>query len=313
MRLPLAIPLDSRTGNESKDARLTNAVVEQFEGVARVTQRPALCKLTSQSGAASGGLVAFNDTLINIFGTNIFSGTLATYYSMAFAGADESTTITNSGTGGVLTNSGHKISTLHPRTNNPSSLRVVSENEITTASAVLTHQFFEEAYNLKFDIYVASGDVIASSGDGYVDLVTVNQSASSDFYRWSLGFTTNSAGDITITVDFSDNSGNAKQWPISFKNRLNKYTTIEIIKRGSSAFVTADGVNVVQTVDETTIVPSGTVLTPILLQAYQLDFIWSANWDLKVFIDNYSLSKITANTDIGNLVAGQYDFAQSTE
>ena len=68
MRLPLAIPLDARTGSATKDARLTNTVVENYQGRQTVAKRPALDQISTTTGTASGA-VCFGGTLVTIYGT----------------------------------------------------------------------------------------------------------------------------------------------------------------------------------------------------------------------------------------------------
>lgn len=85
MRLPLAIPLDARTGAATKDARLTNTVVESYEGRLTVAPRPALNQLTATTGAASG-TICFNGTLVSIFGTTLSKTTALTNPQTVAAG-----------------------------------------------------------------------------------------------------------------------------------------------------------------------------------------------------------------------------------
>lgn len=68
MRLPLAIPLDSRSGSSTVDARLTNAIVENYEGRLTVSKRPGLTQLSATTGNGNG-VVCFNGSLFSLFGT----------------------------------------------------------------------------------------------------------------------------------------------------------------------------------------------------------------------------------------------------
>lgn len=71
MRLPLAIPLDARSGSSSVDARLTNAVVESYEGRLTVAKRPGLSQIGTSTGNANG-TVCFGGNLFSLFGTAAF-------------------------------------------------------------------------------------------------------------------------------------------------------------------------------------------------------------------------------------------------
>lgn len=74
MRLPLAIPIDSRTGTVTKDGRLTNVVVEKLQsGVTVAATRPRVVAMHTVSGNA-GGLSVLNGELISVFGTDLYKG-----------------------------------------------------------------------------------------------------------------------------------------------------------------------------------------------------------------------------------------------
>ena len=66
MRLSLNFSVDSRDGSSTKDARLTNVLIEKDEGEPISAVRPGLT-LNASNGASNGqGLVNFNGTLIAI-------------------------------------------------------------------------------------------------------------------------------------------------------------------------------------------------------------------------------------------------------
>lgn len=67
MRLPLAIPLDSRDGDADQDGRLVNMVVEQYEDKLFVEPRPGLSVVSLANGTADG-VVCFNGQLVSLFG-----------------------------------------------------------------------------------------------------------------------------------------------------------------------------------------------------------------------------------------------------
>ena len=68
MRLPLASQIDSRDGESNKDGRLTNVLKETDESGVLAVVRPGLELMAAMSGAG-GGITAFNEVLISIFGT----------------------------------------------------------------------------------------------------------------------------------------------------------------------------------------------------------------------------------------------------
>ena len=73
MRLPVVVELDSRDGVSNKDARLTNALKENDEGVTLAALRPGLSAIAAATGNGSG-VTAFNGTLISVFGTVLGHG-----------------------------------------------------------------------------------------------------------------------------------------------------------------------------------------------------------------------------------------------
>lgn len=85
MRLPLHIPLDARTGSATKDARLTNAVVESYQDRTVVSARPALNELATTTGTARG-VECFGGTLIQVFGTALTKTTALTAIGTVAAG-----------------------------------------------------------------------------------------------------------------------------------------------------------------------------------------------------------------------------------
>lgn len=69
MKLPLAIPIDSRNGNGQYDARPVNVLKESSAANESIVKRPALVKVTGPDTPANGnGLVDFDGTLISVFG-----------------------------------------------------------------------------------------------------------------------------------------------------------------------------------------------------------------------------------------------------
>ena len=85
MRLPLAIPIDARSGSATKDARLTNTVVEDYQGKSIVTPRPPLRQLASTTGTARG-VECFGGTLVQVFGTALTKTTSLTAIGTVAAG-----------------------------------------------------------------------------------------------------------------------------------------------------------------------------------------------------------------------------------
>jgi hypothetical protein len=70
MRLPIAIPLDTRDGTLDQDGHLTNAVAESYEDKVYVSTRPGLSLEANRDGAANG-IFCFDGTIITIWGTTI--------------------------------------------------------------------------------------------------------------------------------------------------------------------------------------------------------------------------------------------------
>lgn len=68
MRLPVVVELDSRDGVSNKDARLTNTLKESDEGVTLAVLRPGVSAIATATGNGSG-VIAFDGTLISVFGT----------------------------------------------------------------------------------------------------------------------------------------------------------------------------------------------------------------------------------------------------
>ena len=77
MRLPLVPDIETRDGATTKDAKLTNVLVEDDSGVKLAGIRPGLSAVATASGAGNG-LVAFNGELISVFGTTVGYGTTPT-------------------------------------------------------------------------------------------------------------------------------------------------------------------------------------------------------------------------------------------
>lgn len=70
MRLPIQAPLTTRDGEENKDSRLTNMLVEQSEVGTMVGVRPGLYQTATAVGNGHG-LVAFNDEVISVYGAGL--------------------------------------------------------------------------------------------------------------------------------------------------------------------------------------------------------------------------------------------------
>lgn len=69
MKLPLAVPIDSRDGNGQYDARPVNVLKESSAASESVVKRPAIVKVTGPNTPMNGnGLVDFDGTLISVFG-----------------------------------------------------------------------------------------------------------------------------------------------------------------------------------------------------------------------------------------------------
>jgi hypothetical protein len=79
-RLPLAIPLDARSASSTKDGRLTNAVVETYQGKTVATARPGLVQLAAQAGTANG-TQCLDGVLLTIYGGNLYKTTAMTLVS----------------------------------------------------------------------------------------------------------------------------------------------------------------------------------------------------------------------------------------
>lgn len=72
MKLPLAIPIDSRNGRGQYDARPVNVLKESSATGESVVKRPALVKSVGPDVPANGnGLVDFNGSLISVFGATL--------------------------------------------------------------------------------------------------------------------------------------------------------------------------------------------------------------------------------------------------
>jgi hypothetical protein len=70
MRLPIAIPLDTRDGTLDQDGHLTNAVAESYEDKVYVIGRPGLSLEKLVNGAASG-IVCFNGSILSLWGSTV--------------------------------------------------------------------------------------------------------------------------------------------------------------------------------------------------------------------------------------------------
>jgi hypothetical protein len=86
MRLPVVESLLSRDGVVNKDARMTNALAEDDEGVTLAVLRPGLATIATASGAG-GGAVNFNDVLISVYGTTLGFGTTPSTIGTVVAGS----------------------------------------------------------------------------------------------------------------------------------------------------------------------------------------------------------------------------------
>lgn len=86
MRLPVVESLSSRDGVVNKDARMTNALAEDDEGVTLAVMRPGLATIATASGAG-GGAVNFNDVLISVYGTTLGSGSTPSTIGTVVAGS----------------------------------------------------------------------------------------------------------------------------------------------------------------------------------------------------------------------------------
>ena len=86
MRLPVVESLSSRDGVVNKDARMTNALAEDDEGVTLAVLRPGLATIATASGAG-GGAVNFNDVLISVYGTTLGFGPAPSTIGTVVAGS----------------------------------------------------------------------------------------------------------------------------------------------------------------------------------------------------------------------------------
>lgn len=86
MRLPIASPLVSRDGSANKDARLTNMLKEVDSGRELAVVRPGLEYAATGTGAG-GGLVAFNNELISVYGTTLGTVSVNQYVTWTKVGA----------------------------------------------------------------------------------------------------------------------------------------------------------------------------------------------------------------------------------
>ena len=86
MRLPVVESLSSRDGVVNKDARMTNALAEDDEGVTLAVMRPGLATIATASGAG-GGAVNFNDVLISVYGTTLGFGPTPSTIGTVVAGS----------------------------------------------------------------------------------------------------------------------------------------------------------------------------------------------------------------------------------
>ena len=73
MRLPVVSSISTKNGTSNKNSRLTNCLRETKKDREFAVVRPGLDLISSSSGAA-GGLVAFNNTLVALYGTAIYAG-----------------------------------------------------------------------------------------------------------------------------------------------------------------------------------------------------------------------------------------------
>ncbi len=305
MRLPLAIPLDARTGEETKDARLTNAVVENYEGRLTVSKRPGLSKTETIAGAANG-VVCFNGTLISLFGTTIYKEAATDLFNLQFEGVDGSQALTNAGTGGTLTgdgdDGGHSISTTRSSVGS-SSLKIATENWADCGTNIAT-SFFDGNYDISMDMYVSSSGLLAGQIDAFFDLITTFSAGNQ--YNVGLAFETSSANEVSIYAYVGNISLQEQTEAIQIET--DRFFSIEISKRADHFFFSAGG----RTVELPNAIPStsiGAVVSSQLLYAYQLDFIWPSPGS-KLYIDNFKIQP-RASASAGTVAAGQYDFAQS--
>lgn len=86
MRIPVVSDADSRDGVSAKDERMTNVLSENDEGVVLACVRPGLATIATATGAGGGG-VAFNGTLISVFGTTLGFGETPSTIGTVVAGS----------------------------------------------------------------------------------------------------------------------------------------------------------------------------------------------------------------------------------
>lgn len=73
MRLPVTVPISTKDGTSNKNARLTNCLKETTKKGDKAVVRPGLVTQVEGTGVG-GGLVAFNNELVSVYGTTLGFG-----------------------------------------------------------------------------------------------------------------------------------------------------------------------------------------------------------------------------------------------
>lgn len=307
MRLPLVIPLDARASALTKDARLTNTVAESYEGRKIVSARPSLTELSPLTGAA-GGVVCFDNELLAIAGTKIYATVSRTRAAFEFSGPDGTNTITNTGDGGLVTDSpgfpGQLISTSKSYSGG-SSLRLLNDHANQMEDLPFTIAFFEGNYKISFQFYITSGDLIPGGGEAFVSLIEGNTDMG-DFYKWDIDLLMVD-GELTCYLSLVNIGATVKRWTLPVSPDV--WGFVEIEKSKDQYLVQYRGKVLTPDIDDPMVV-DGVVIENILFYGYQFDTLWSANEDQKLFIDDFTVSSLEVGDTGKTLVAGQYDFAR---